>query len=206
MLPSSPVQSSLPNVSITPPRLLPSQPIPKQSSQEEVDNYEETDTWDYDYPFLDERLLANLSPIKNQRMVTSRQKCAIKKSLSYNDKPKHASQATIIVHDPDDEYEELTSLKPLTPPFTRSISHGGISNQNDESDAYIRMNPGKQVKQPHYTNSIIKSHSLENNELGSIPSTRHEYVNVPKPAERPQHGIMNETSLTSNHRKLIPQM
>ena len=200
MLPASPIQNAtydLPSVSskslITPPRPFPSQPIPKQSSQE-VDEYEEIDTWEYDYPYLDERLLRDVSPSKDHQNNTSLRKTTVKKSLSYNGGLKHSSQAATTMQNSGDKYEELTSLKPPSPFITRSISHGGIPNEND--DLYVRMNSEKQL---HYTNSVAKSHVLDNT---STSTAQHGYINVPKPAERSHNGV-SESLPTSNHRKLI---
>jgi len=191
VLPASPVQNAtydLPSVSsktlITPPRPLPSQPIPIQSHQE-VDEYEEINTWEYDYPYLDERLLQDLSPSKGHQNVTSLHKTTVKKSLSCNGGLKHSSQTATTMQDSGDEYEELTSLKPPSPFMTRSISHGGISKEND--DPYMRMN------------SVVKPHFLDNT---STSTAQHGYINVPKPAKRSHNGV-SESLPTSNHRKLI---
>jgi len=192
VLPASPVQNktyNLPNVSnegiISLPQSLPSQPILSQQG----DDCEENDSCEYDYPYLDERLLAELSP--NQQNVTSVHKHSITKSLSHDERLKHASQADM--PDSSEEYEELTCLKPPPSVMTRSISHNGILKENE--DSYIRMNPEKQPC------CIAIS---DNTGHSSTSTARHSYINVPKVEER-SHSDLNGTLLTTNHRKSIPQ-
>ena len=176
---------------VTPPRPLPSQPLLKHSS-EDANIYEETDTWEYDYPYMDKKLL---SPPRMQNG-------GIKKSQSYDhSKTKQASQEGPTTMSQDsgsgDEYEQMISLKPPVASMTRSISHdGSIKQQND--DSYIKMYP---EGQPHQSRSVVKSCSLDNTGLESLPHQRHSYINVPTNAERSSHCHLNETP-PSIHRKL----